>query len=319
MSLFYNFIVEELIPPKYYWLMMDIPRGDWRHNHDDVVNQLKARELHGVKGISKSRKIFTQMFHTTRNTALIMPAEATRALNPHLRDVDYENADSLMANHMHDLHRIFEKNPGKSGTNQVFGHIFEYGDRKDRFFGSDAFNRGQNVHDVLLRHHGETPPINSVADFAHHVNHALALDQQDEDDYRAGRTDKKPILGGSWSARDKTIEGLREHGGAEQLAHKAAKGIAKIYGDEAEVAVDAPSLKIPHGSRLIIHSDPSHEKSLRDMHPAFVTDHTLKSIAEYDRWHKSIDELAQHYPIKHLNSFEYAQARARSSKKNSSS
>lgn len=322
MKRFREYLTEE--KRSHYWLAFDIPHG-WG-NHDEVVNQLKAGELHGVQGIAKDKRIVKNMFHTARNALLVMHADKVHELNPHLKPIEYDNAESMMANGMRDFHRVWAKKQNPMGTSQVMGQIFENAARdhqretkyhSSEWGGSHPHNLGSDIHRIWMKHDGETPEINSVADFKYHVQRAIDLDEKDQKDYSEGRSSEKPVIGTSWGRMDALKDGINRLGGLHQVAHRAAKEIHRTYGDEGEVSVNAPSFKVPKGSKLIITAPINQTAGIRANHAeldtkgqgGWKTKWDEDQIRHMDKLNTSVEELKPHYDIKMIDSHHYSENR----------
>lgn len=320
MKTFKNFITENKTP-KTRWLAFDIPHEETEHrSHSKTIEQLKAGELHGVKGISGDKRIVRNFLHTARNALLVMPAHKVHELNPNIRPIEYDNPHSMMKNGMQDIHRILQKNPeDKYGTEQVMGHIFEKAVRHmkqnkipvEYNMNDGAFNRGQDMHRAMVRANGgKFPQINSPEDFAKHAHAALAHDEQIHKDYNDGKTEEQPILGGAFKhhMREDIKKTFENAGGADKFVHHAVKELGRVYQDEGEHAVDAPSFKIPKKSKLIVLT----QHKMRDYYankPLGMGDYEKKQVNEIDNFHKSIEDLKNHYDVKTIDSSHYEQNR----------
>lgn len=314
MKTFKQFLLEAKKP--HYWLALDIPKGEdnWRgQTGAGVVDQLKKGELHGVKGISTSKNIVRQMFHTTRNTILAMPADDVHKLNPKLRPINYTDPHEFTKNGMHDIHRVFEKEKNHRGLDQVMGHIFAYASRhlgKDgREAIPNAFNRGQEIADVWKRH-GIYPSINSPEDFHHHVQKAFELNAKDRLDYQEKvKTDSfypKPAMDRAWSHEREGFQDFFNQHGGHGILHAFGQHMHRVYGDEAEMAVEAPSFKVPKNTRIVALSNRSDYERRQKQAKPFRTSYDDEADVKHMSHEARLKELGDHYPTKVIDDHHYA-------------
>jgi hypothetical protein len=220
--------IDETAPRK-YWLVFDIDQ-----RNPEQVDQLEAGVLKGVKGISSSRRIVINFFQVARNACLVMDAAQIEAAN-HITPIDYHNPESLVANDMAALYRIWDKSPEtRYGPHSMMQNLAQY------VLGA-AKQLGHTGIAHALEYYGyETWIGNGFQPARHRVN---AVDDLVRVFHELALSVEKP--GKATLMAEMTPEVVRE------LLLRALQTIGKTYSDEAEIAVNG-DLVVPAGSTLMV-------------------------------------------------------------------
>jgi hypothetical protein len=278
--------------PEYFYVVIDtwLQHGrDWQPKCDEVLAQLKARQLDGIRGISSSESIVGQF--GSRGAFLQMPGWETTTIN-NLSRVMYDNPAYLVSKDLLALYRIYDD---KYGSSQARHHVL-HNVANEVMKAMDSFNSrayydlkyveaGQHVAFWARSHPEKSNTVKQLADFI----------------YRG--------------FLDAWMEPNRGHANVpftlidvEEATLKALTKIGRIYNDEGEWFVKDHSLKIPEGTILWIHEEPPKMQKALDWWEDFIAKHGMDTAErmigykEYEdilRYRANVNNLMQlGYPIK---------------------
>lgn len=232
-----DFLIENEQPKK-FWLVFDIP--NWEKNPDErIMNRIRDianGEFRGLRGISGSREIMTQMWMVARNAAVVMDSEAVLALND-IEQIRYDDVEYLCRNDFGILFRIFDQH-GRYAREQVMMRIGDY--LIKAMYTENKFIAQMLAHDGMPSRLGDEwmKYEKRIDGFDDAVKHLYPL--------------LRSIKGGKFT--QSPYDGLSE----ELFRNALRKGlllIGKTYSDEAEWIVHGDTFKIPPKSPLLVGVD----------------------------------------------------------------
>jgi hypothetical protein len=300
-------LVENTDPTK-FWLVTRLPTSDREHEQSmRALQDIANMELHGVKGISDSRQIMLNFFHTSGNCCLVMDPKAVFAANK-IEKVAYDDPNYLCADNLRAIYRIWAKDPetklGRTGMiNNIVGymtptmksinpnvaHAIEYN------------NLGWKAGDEFDRL-GFRP--NSPQEFSQALYQSLLAAAKEWN---------------NWSTQDFETE-LRVEDIQVALVDALAR-LSKVFNDESEWLVNSPSLKIPRGSSLLLLRDKdveAHYGAWKDgtLNSMLVSRYrySFEAMAIVDRLIEEND-LHSKYRIKFVDGMTFAKSSARAKSK----
>lgn len=223
---YFDLLTEKANPnPKKFWLVLSM-----NEDSPETAEQLSKGVLHGLKGISASREIVGNFFHTSGNACLVMdPNEVMR--DNDIEMIDYHDVDYLLSRNMKVLHRLFNKSIDKFGKRQILQTIFSEFSRYIRDLNHPEFH----IFDYYgfpskMSHIHDGQDISSVTDLVTFAEEAFNEVKNKE---RFPDMDISPDL-----FRDGLISSVLK--------------TAQWYEDESEWIVNSDTFNIPIKSTLLI-------------------------------------------------------------------
>lgn len=213
--------------PSKFWLVLRLGEDD-----PDTAPQLAEGSLKGLKGISASREIVGDFLHTSGNACLVMnPNEVLN--NNDVSMVDYKNVDSLVANNMRVITRLYNQNNDIKGISRTLQNILRntvrYLKENNHPDASTMIYYGSA--DNISYLYGDNPtPLNTVSDIAQFVEWGL-MEHAKEKRISPFEISKKDLMIGIEYALLKDAE---------------------LYESESEWLVDGDVFNVPPGSILLI-------------------------------------------------------------------
>jgi hypothetical protein len=216
--------------------------------HGKTMQQIADGVLTGVRGISSCKEVVPLWFTMGRDAIIVMNAASARKLN-NLVEVKYDDPESLLANGMAVLHRLYDKKqtPGggqqvmlrlvdamKGGFEKVPGLAQKIAENEVRYFDGRTLADQSSDLSFAYQHYLEDggEPLSSVDHVARWLH------------------EKAPEVIRGWNPR----QGLKLMTVPDwkYLVRFAAKSLGAQYEEECEVLVSDETLRIPKGSYLYV-------------------------------------------------------------------
>lgn len=232
---------------------LDVPTSGKRYYvvigfHGKTIEQIAEGVLTGVRGISACKEVVPLWFTMGRDAVIVMSAASAKKLND-LVEIKYDDPESLLANGMAILHRLYDKKqtPGggqqvmlrlvdemKGGFDKVPGLVEKIEENEVRYFdGRTLSEQSSDLSFAYMRYlESGGDPLSSVDQVARWLH------------------EQAPEVIRGWNPR----QGLKLMTVPDwkYLVRFAAKSLGARYEEECEVLVRDETLRIPKGSYLYV-------------------------------------------------------------------
>lgn len=234
----------EAPPPKYFWFITQISPYA---KDDDIrfaettrkLTELATGELTGLRGISGTREIVTQMLDMKGNTAIMMPADAVMRYNE-IEQVLYDDPDWLASNNCSALFRLWEKNYDEPFSREnlminLWNDIVAAYSESSRYLGSVVDNFRSSVC-KLFRDEGFRTRIETANDLSKYLHGLMERTVSDRGGYAPRQSDFEQFPLDEFSSK----------------VGSALLRVGRRYSDEGEWLVHSDTFHIPPGSRMLV-------------------------------------------------------------------